>query len=144
MKSIYLFQENYEDGVLILINKNWQDLQQGLGKILEGLEKHDKLQDVLITQYEDVHKLHEMKTQVTNTADPDVNTSDVKDVVKEEFVAFKDDVESSNLLDSPPESNNYFHTSMYLQLDQNGFDEDNIKVEDDFIEPEELKPGKGY
>ena len=47
IKSIHLFQENYEDGVLILINKNWQDLQQGLGKILEGLEKHDKLQDVL-------------------------------------------------------------------------------------------------
>ena len=50
-------QENYEDGVLNII-KHPQDINFGLDKIFDGLQKHVKLQNDLFDHFETVEEEH--------------------------------------------------------------------------------------
>jgi len=75
LQQLQIIKENYEDGALCMLRIDSEEVRHGFEKVLEGLEKHMKLQQNLLVQFDDVVKLHD---------EEDIQKSRIKSDIKEE------------------------------------------------------------
>lgn len=127
IQQLQIMKEDYEDGILCLIQTHSQQIKKGIDKIFEGLETHVKLQENLITQYhQHVKKINESDNISSHSfyssskiADQ-CNSHDEKTFLKDE-----------NCLDQKDDVYEYIKTEgkIFNDVDDPGED---VKIEADF------------
>jgi len=137
LQELQLLKETYEDSALYFFDIKTDQIAPGFDKILEGLEKHSKLQDNLYNHYETVLEEYEINSPDKPTDLQTIFTTENSiEPIKEENVQVSND-KSVKI----EENGDFDNTTGFddIENDAASFNEnfEYVKIEADFGEEEE-------